>query len=154
MMKFINRADRAVIERVFQPVVDRLQVKPRVLGRQCAIGFSLCSVLRVGLFVDLPWMWGDWLFVVVLAVTAAVMVLSTSHDATFAGASNLFVRWWFLFFFLVSVVSLVVLPSSLNLCRLIMDSLLLAFFFFGACRPPKPTKRKTETARREVLHGA
>lgn len=155
MMKFLYRADQVLIDRVFQPIVDRTQAKPRVLARQCAIGFFVCLLLRAGLYLDFTEGWGVWFYVVVsIVIVSGMYLLSGSDEALAIVGASVGWRWWFCLLLFSSVTLLVLAPSGSFACRAAMDSMLTAFFFFAACRPPKPPKRKTEPARREVLHGA
>lgn len=140
----LHRLDAFLLAQVFQPAVDAAQRPPSWWGRQSAALFGV-SLLVLGAVAGWHWL------LVVSLLAAPVMVLAASSSAFYAamgagtavrlGLVVVVVGLWTLF--------AIVLPAwgAVEWLRVLSDVAQLAFFYFAACRPPAPPKRRTAPSR-------
>lgn len=142
----IAKLDNFLIERVFQPVVDFSQRKPRWWALQMGILMTILSGLSAFLF---GWHWT--VFAMLLAWPALTVVVCISDETCSNYGAVRGNRWFTLLSFAVlcplGITVLLVYghakPS--NFFAGLVMSANVAFNYFAACRPPTPPRRRTST---------
>lgn len=136
----IRRIDWWLLDRVFQPVVDLLQRQPAWIARQCVLFGLVANCVRHFAFDSRP------LWVVALVLFSfAILAAFTLHSLLFASlGGNRFARWFYLVLFVADLAwiafALLIGPTSLIglVFKYINGFTFFAFFYFAACRPPRP----------------
>lgn len=125
----IRRID-TTITAAHQWVVDLTQRQPAWLGRQCAAGMGLIVVVRVAL--------GQYsaLWVAALALCAVALLWALTFSAWLYDKPTGFIRVFSIANLAAGAVALSLAPSALP--TFVYDLLLLAYNYFGTCRPPRP----------------
>lgn len=131
-MGLFARADTAVVA-FHQDLVDALQRQPLWFARVCLAVLVACTATRIAM-VDLS----AFQLVVNLALLT-LLWLNCRSAATLASAGTFTLfRYTFLVTFPLDVLVSLLVPSLERLPILLFSVFLTAFFFFAACRPPKP----------------
>jgi len=129
----IRRIDTWLLARVYQPVVDATQKQPAWLARQCVLAWGLANIIGAFIF-ERP----AWILVLALAA-AAVLTAATYAPPLLAGSTNLWFRALLLVFTALDVVMWATdtTPARWALST-VLDTAFTSFYYFAACRPPKP----------------
>ena len=146
-----SRIDTFLLNRVYQPIVDRAQKTPLWCARQAAWTLLLATLLKY-LFQTEPVVsdWVDALSVFANIFVCSFALLVTSSDFNINNIRTDSWRLWgfvatvmfwpgYLFAMAMGEFSLTPVRAAINLGNLAWLSLV----YFAACNPPAPPKRKT-----------
>lgn len=133
------RIDAWIIERIYQQIVDWSQRKPAWFGRQVAIA-QIIVVLLQPLFIP-----SFGMYTVALGLLAAGLCFYWArNDATFATNGRLG-RWVGLRLFMLTLVFVGPI-ADVHPATNLRSLLCVSWFYFSACRPPKPREPKHRLA--------
>lgn len=137
-MGLMARADSAVLD-WHQDVVDALQRQPLWICRRLIPAIAACWLARFAL-QEAPATWVS----VVSAVVSVFALWLTCQSAAFLASVGVFrfIRYVFLVLACVDVAAALALafsaPAPINAVDTLRSLLFTAFYYFAACRPPRP----------------
>lgn len=125
----LRRVDTWLVDRVFQSIVDLLQCKPARCAQPCAAAIAGLAVGQLLAGSQSPF-----------GATASVMAGLTmwvvaGSPAWFTAMNSYSVR---LFYLLTTVLSATIWFDSRTLLDQAASTAAVAYFYFAACRPPRP----------------
>lgn len=144
--------DSLVLYKLYQRFVDKVQKKPHWLAEQCGWGQTVCAILRPFL-VATPITGMEWFTLGMGLLCGAVLILVARVPAILAGSTGPGWRLLWVWMLSVSIMGLFLRTSAERpelAVRIVSDIFITSFYYFAACRPPKPRK-KTEKAKRSLL---
>lgn len=132
----IRRLDAAFLG-LLQGLVDLTGLRPAALARLCALGLAAIAVARWALGSVPPW------DPVVGLLLCGLLALFTRVEAFFAalGAAwyvRVFFAAWLLLVDMLLVALASIEPSPSRALGTLSTVLLLSYYGFAACRPPRP----------------
>lgn len=131
-MVLFARADAAVVA-FHQDLVDALQRHPLWFARVCLLALAAVMACRA-IAYDRA---GFWLALDALMLAGLWFDCRSSAFLATIGSVR-WVRCLGLVFILLDVLFALLVPSPARVLQLMISVLLTAFFYFAACRPPKP----------------
>jgi hypothetical protein len=155
-MKLLSWIDGQIIDRVYQPAIDRLHVSVQEVCRFCLVGVILSNVYSVYIQVQ----GGAWNDVVVRAVGLAFAVVIYSRLSSLAAntlnpyriaPTFVALRYFVISMGVLELYLLTCQPSPLHINDSIESIVGASFWYFVACTEPRPKKR---WQREQVFAGA
>jgi hypothetical protein len=145
-MKLLCWIDGRIIDRVYQPAIDRLHVSVQEVCRFCLVGVILSNVYSVYIQVQ----GGRWTDVVVRAVGLAFAFIVYSRISGLAASTLnpyriaptfVAVRCFVVTMGALELYLLACQPSPLHINDSIGSIVGASFWYFVACTEPRPKKR-------------
>lgn len=141
MKKLLQRLEAAVIAVPYQWIVDKTQLDKSWWMRQCVL---LTVVVRV-ITHAMDSAWDGWAAVRLLGflLVAGWMMAVTLSDPAIEAWTAPWLRW-LVFSFTVPFWPLIFVVPSANPLLVVGDLAYLSYYYFGACKPPAPPKRREQ----------
>lgn len=125
----LRRVDTWLVDRVFQSIVDLLQCKPSRCAQPCAAAIAGLAVGQLLAGSQSP-------FGATLSVLAGlIMWRAACRPVWFTAMNSYGIR---LFYLLTTVLFVTVWSASCSLIEQADCVAFTAYFYFAACRPPRP----------------
>lgn len=129
-----------------QQVVDALQRRPVQLAKVVTAVYIAASAIDL---VNRP----DVVLITLYPILAVLMLLSCASERWFAQLNDAKLTRLLLFALLAGEVMSNALKAQVNFASFINSVCVTSFYYFAACRPPKPPKRKEKTFLNPALKG-
>lgn len=123
------RIDAWIIRHVYQALVDWSQRKPSWWCRQCAAAFMAICAARYFAGMSSAPAWGT--AAVLLTWASAWAFVGEPYVLAVIGSFS-WIRWLLLF------LGVMTFAVTLNVPGMLGDAAVVSFYFFAACKPPKP----------------
>lgn len=137
-MNVFHRIDSWLIEGPYQAVVDLSQRKPVWWARQSLVANLVMVCIRAAAF-STEQSWKGYLIPAICAACSAVIWITTHSPVAFAATGQQ--RFFRLFLVVMTVpllLGLVVGDPARTLAGLLIHIAFMSFYYFAACKPPRP----------------
>lgn len=137
--------DQYVIH-LHQQAVDNLQRRPVVLAKAATVLYAAAAAIRV---METE----DGVLLGLSLLCAATMAATNRSESWFASVGSVYWIRVFMLAMLAADTVFNLFKDDINFAGYLMTLSLVSYYYFAACKPPKPPKRKEKTFLNPALKG-